>query len=140
MEQEDIKKAINILKEIDEKVSQLNDGLTKIEILDRNETIRAIFLDIIKNNKYMQEIGATEDKFGKPTLSESPDIFLEQSIIEEIKKEPARKFQYLLEFLNNFEDISENDKNSIILSLKDKDIEDINVSLKQLLQIFKPKK
>ncbi|MFX1257453.1 MAG: hypothetical protein ACFFAN_06325, partial [Promethearchaeota archaeon] len=115
--------------------------LSNLKLLSRNNILKEIAFDIIKNNDIFRELqinnkGTYKGKKVKEHTSISNYI---EEIISKIQDNPTKKVFYLKEFLNNFDDsqISKNDKNVLLQSLKAKDIEELNREMLNLLKTFK---
>lgn len=132
MEKENRKldKVLSMIKGIETKNLEFEDYISDLNILSRTNLLKEISVDIIRNSELFQEVAKDEQKNILPT------DFVEDIILK-IKKDPAKKIIFLREFLDNFKDISQNDKNVILQSLKDNSDEELNQEMSNLVQIFK---
>lgn len=121
MESENKEKILEMIKSIEDKNSEMKDFISKLSILSRNEMLKDITRDIIKNNSFIRELLETEDEIisGGSQDNLSLDYIIEGYIVK-IHKNPHKKIIYLKEYLELFQDlISEKDKEVILKSLKD---------------------
>jgi hypothetical protein len=132
MEKENRKldKVLSMIKGIETKNLEFEDYISDLNILSRTNLLKEISVDIIRNSELFQEVAKDEQKNILPT------DFVEDIILK-IKKDPAKKIIFLREFLDNFKDISQNDKNVILQSLKEKDDGELNQEMSNLVYVFK---
>ena len=139
MEKGDLKKILPILKRMDNKISELSKLVSSFSISSREDVLIEISRDIIENNKIFQEVGLAKGTISIDLSKDHSLFFIDFSLFSKIKENPSKKLLYLREFLDQFEEISENDKNVILEALKDKDIVDLNKELLTLIKAFKLK-
>jgi hypothetical protein len=143
MESGNKQKILEMIKAIEEKNSEIEDFISNLSMLTRNDMLIEITRDIISNNALLQELLGTEEKIA---ISEDKDRksfgHIIDGYITRIQKEPYKKIIFLREFLDLFEDrVSETDKDVILKSLKDeKNYEKLREEMLSLANIFKPKK
>ena len=132
-------KVLSMIKGIERKNLEIENYISDLNILSRTNLLKEISVDIIKNSELFQELHI-ECKDIEVAKDEKKNIiatnFIEEIILK-IKNDPAKKIIFLREFLENFEDISQNDKNVILQSLKEKDDEDLNQEMSNLVNVFK---
>jgi len=115
-------KILLIIKGIEEKNLELEDYLSNLTILSRNDVMKKISQDIIQNNKLLQEIVSSKEQLFSRGIkrSISPIQHIIEGFLSKIKNTPSKKIIYLREFLEIFkQEISEKDKDVILQSLKD---------------------
>ncbi|MFX0029183.1 MAG: hypothetical protein ACFE8B_08235 [Candidatus Hermodarchaeota archaeon] len=112
---------LNMIKDIENKNSEIEKYLSKLSLLSRNETLKDIMNDIIENNSIIQEIEKSKGDHLHPREKDQANKLhdLVESFILNIQDNPTKKIIYLREFLENFPSISNMDKDVIINSLKD---------------------
>ncbi|MFW9951291.1 MAG: hypothetical protein ACFFKA_14320 [Candidatus Thorarchaeota archaeon] len=106
----------------------------------RNELLKEVLSQIIQNNQYLNDIKSSDE-----STSEIEKTFIEPDTIEtlldnllvNIQKNPIKKVIYLKLFFDRFHEISEQDKNVIIQSVKDEPPENVKEKLSSLLKVFK---
>jgi hypothetical protein len=119
-------KILGIIKEIENKNTEISEYLSSLKILPRNEMLKEITRDIINNNPLIQELLGSGAKIISKEKKEKASI---ENIIEgyfnKIQKYPNKKIIFLSEFLDLFQDlITEKDKDVILNSLKDEENKD----------------
>ena len=138
MEKPDLKKILSLIKGIEKKTSELESFLSNLPILNRKKMIKQIYLDTLKNNKFLQESVTSKEKLlGMEGFEDS--LLIENiidDIISNIKENSSKKVIYLKEFLKFFQEISANDKKVILQSLKDKDLAELEKQMFFLTTIF----
>ncbi len=141
MEEGNLSKILNMIKGIERKNADFEDYLSQLKIQSRNKMLREISFNIIRNSKLFQELQV--DSKGLCVAKEELENILIYNFIEEInlkiQSNPNKKIIFLRDFLDRLEYISPNDKNVILQSLVDKNIEDLNQEMKNLIKIFKIK-
>jgi hypothetical protein len=97
---------------------------SNLPIPSRSELLQESTRNIIEQNRIIKEHGIDRENYCDP---ESPDKensainLLIDNLILNIQKDPCKKVLYLRLFLERFRDLSDQDKNSIIQSIKDGD-------------------
>ncbi len=132
-------KVLSMIKRIERKNLEFENYISDLNILSRTNLLKEISVDIIKNSELFQELHI-ECKDVKVAKDEKKNIRIAnfvEDIILKIKNDPAKKIIFLREFLDNFENISQNDKNVILQSLKEKDDEELNQEMSNLVNVFK---
>ncbi len=140
MEPEKIIKTISIIKDIEKKNREMEEFLSNLTITSRNDLLKEITNDIIEKNSIIKEHG-----FSKENLcvseTESSELISISSIIDNlvsnIQKNPSKKILYLRLFLDRFHDISDQDKNVLIQSVKDETSEGLKEKMLSLITVFK---
>ena len=141
MEKEHLDRLISMIKNLEKKNLDFDKYLSSLNILSRNNMLKEIISDIIKNNKFFQSI---QFKNGDVYLAKdelenfSSETYIKNLILK-IQNEPSKKIIILREFLNKLDGISESDLNVISKSLKNKNNEDLNKELLNLISIFNMK-
>jgi len=135
MEKGNKDKILDFIKEIKDKNSEMEKYLSSLPILSREDMLKEIARKIIGNNKVIQEIVGSEEKILSGEAKEKIDSIEERidNVISNIQENETKKIIYLREFIDTFREISENDKNVIIQSLKDE--LDINVLKEKMLSL-----
>ena len=139
MEEGKLGKVLSMIKGIERKNLEFENYISNLNIYSRTNLLKEISFNIIKNSKLFQELNvdfknvqvAKEKK--EETLTNN---FIEVTILK-IRNNPMKKIIFLREFLENLEDISQNDKDVILQSLKDNSDEELNQEMSNLVQIFK---
>ena len=130
---------LNMIQEIEKKKSEIEESLSKLSILSRNETLKNIMNNIIKSNSILQEIQQSKGERLHTEVKEPVNALqnLVENYISKIQETPTKKIIYLREFLEIFPLISNNDKDVIINSLKDeKNKEKLREKMNSLVNIF----
>ncbi|MBD3337817.1 MAG: hypothetical protein GF353_01825 [Candidatus Lokiarchaeota archaeon] len=143
LEKKKLLKVLSMIKGIEKKNQEFENYLTSLDIPSRNKILKEISISIIKNSKLFKESQLNNERMilSKEELDRiSKNNFIEEIILK-IQNSPSKKVLYLREFLNQFEDISSNDKDVLLQSLKDenKDINEIHQEMESLVEIFKLK-
>ncbi|TFG02197.1 MAG: hypothetical protein EU540_02025 [Promethearchaeota archaeon] len=132
-------KVLSMIKGIERKNLEFENYISNLNIYSRTNLLKEISFDIIKNSKLFQ--GLNIDVRDVQVVKEKKEEILNNNFIEaivlKIRNNPMKKIIFLREFLDNLEDISQNDKDVILQSLKDKEDEELNQELSNLVQIFK---
>jgi hypothetical protein len=140
MERGNKEKILEMIKAIEKKNSEMEEYISNLSIPTRNDMLKEITLDVIKNNSLLKELLGPEDKTisiekkGKTSFDE-----IIEGYINKIQKDPHKKVIFLREYLELFQDrISEEDKEVILKSLKDeKNDEKLRERMISLAIIFK---
>jgi len=113
---------------------------SNLPIPSRSELLQEIALDIIKKNSIINEYGLTKENICDPESSKqevsSIDLLVD-NLISDIQKHPSKKVVYLRLFLDKFQDISDQDKNVVIQSIKDEDSKTLKEKIFSILKVFK---
>ncbi len=140
MERGNKEKILEMIKSIETKNSEMEEYISNLSILSRNDMLKEITRDIINNNSLLQELIGTEDKIISTEKTEKSSFdYVIEGFINKIQKEPYKKVIFFREFLELFQDrISEKDKEVILKSLKDeKNEEKLRERMISLANIFK---
>ncbi len=113
---------------------------SNLPIPSRSELLQEIALDIIKKNSIINEYGLTKENICDPESSNqevSSINLLINNLVSTIQKNPSKKVFHLRLFLDKFKDISDQDKNVVIQSIKDEDSEGLKEKILSILKVFK---
>ena len=130
---------LNMINDIEKKNSEIEEYISKLSILSRNESLKNIIEKIFENNSILQEIELSKGEHIHSGVKEQVNKLgdLVEGFTIKIQDKPIKKIIYLREFLENFPSISNNDKDVIIKSLKDeKNIEKLKEKMMSLVEIF----
>ncbi len=135
MEKGNKNRILDFIKEIKDKNSEMEKYLSSLPILSREDMLKEIARKIIENNKVLQEIVGSKEKILSGEAKEKIHTIEERidKVISNIQENETKKIIYLREFIDTFQEISDNDKNVIIQSLKDE--EDINLLKEKMLSL-----
>lgn len=135
MEKGNKDRILDFIKEIKDKNSEMEKYLSSLPILSREDMLKEIARKIIENNKVLQEIVGSKEKILSGEAKEKIHTIEERidKVISNIQENETKKIIYLREFIDTFQEISDNDKNVIIQSLKDE--EDINLLKEKMLSL-----
>ncbi len=138
MEKGNLDKIHNLIKIIEEKSSELEEFLSDFSFSSRKNLLQEITRDIIKNSKIMKDMGLVQGMILPANEQEEPLLVqsLIQNTISQIKAKPMKKVIFLRDFLNAIPEISDNDKNVILQSIKDEKIEKLKEKMLMLLKTF----
>lgn len=140
MERGNKEKILELIKEMEKKNSQIKKCISSLVILSRKDILNEISLDIINNNPLLREIIGVKGKIISEGSQEKLNTLDEiiNGFIEKIHEIPNKKVFFLNEFLDLFHDqISEEDKEVILKSLKDeKNEEKLKERMISLANIF----
>lgn len=140
MERGNKEKIIEMIKAIENKNSEMEEHISNLSILSRNDMLKKITQDIINNNSLLQELIGTEMYIiSSEETEKNSSSYIIEGYINKIQKNPYKKVIFLREFLGLFqEQISEIDKDVILKSLKDeKNEEKLREEMISLANIFK---
>jgi hypothetical protein len=140
MEDSNLEKVHSLIKSIEKKNLELENYLSNLKIISRATLLKDIATDILKKNVLIKDFhtrASNHISYHKKLESSKKDAT--GNLIFNIQNNPAKRVFFLQEFLKQFEDISENDINVILKSLKDKNEEDLIRELSNLIKIFKIK-
>jgi len=135
MEKGNKDRILDFIREIKDKNFEMEEYLSSLPILSREDMLKEIARKIIENNKVLQEIVGSKEKILSGEVKEKIHTIEERidSVISNIQENEIKKVIYLREFIDTFQEISDNDKNVIIQSLKDE--EDINLLKEKMLSL-----
>ncbi|MFX1586670.1 MAG: hypothetical protein ACFFC1_00830 [Promethearchaeota archaeon] len=138
MEKDKLDEALSTIKSIDKKKLEIEKNLSELPILSRKEMLIEITNDIIKQHKILNEGGFSKEDVwpSEPGETDSISLILD-NLISDIKKTPSKKIIYLRLFLDRFHEISEQDKNVIIQSIKDEHPKELKEKIQPLISVFK---
>ena len=137
MEKGNFEKIFQMIEGIEEKNSQLAKYLKNLSFSSRNKMLKEIVRDVVSNNELIKQLGVPiETMYSMETLSESLIENVVTDIFVNIKNNATKKVIYLREFLNMFQEISENDKSVILQSLKDEKVEKLKEKMLSLVSMF----
>ncbi len=140
MEKGNLDKILSMIKGIEKKNIEFQKLISTIEIPSRNNILKEISNDIIKNNKLFKELQVeiTGIIVAKEEIENISNYNLIEEIVLKIQNNPSKKIIFLREFINKMEDISENDKGVLLQSLNDEkiDIEELKEKMLSLANIF----
>lgn len=141
MEEANLEKIHSMIKGIEKKNTEFQQYLSNVKILSRNNILKEISYDIIKNNKLFQklQVGSNGVYVTKQEIKKTSNYNFIEEIISKIQNNPTKKIIFLREFLNKIEGISENDKDVILQSLSNEKIEteELKEKIITLANIFK---
>lgn len=140
MEQKNLLKALSLIEGFEQKNVEIDYILSNLPISSRIELLQEITRDIIEQNSIIKEHGFAKENFGVPESSnqENSSInILIDNLISNIQKNPSKKVLYLRLFLDKFQDISDQDKNVVIQSIKDENSKGLKEKILSILKVFK---
>ena len=140
MERGNKEKILEMIKAIENKNSDMEEYISNLSILSRNDMLKKIMQDIINNNSLLQELIGTDTQIiSREEIEKNSSDYIIESYINKIQKDIHKKVIFLSEFLELFQDrISEKDKEVILKSLKDeKNEEKLREEMISLANIFK---
>ncbi len=125
MEKGNLDKILTKIKGIEKKNVEFQKLISTLEIPSRNNMLKEISNDIIKNNKLFKELQVETSGIivAKDEIENISNYNLIEEIVLKIQNNPTKKIIFLQEFLSKMEGISENDKNVLLQSLNDEKIE-----------------
>lgn len=140
MEQHHIEKILSKVRTIEEENVELDQIICEMEAPNRDKILEEILLDIIRSNVLLQSLDISQEILSKSNVTEPESMqTVINNLLSSIKKMPNKKVIVLRSFLERFEEISEQDKNVILQSLKDDNYDDIKEKLLSLIKAFKLK-
>ncbi|MFX0018215.1 MAG: hypothetical protein ACFFAK_17435 [Promethearchaeota archaeon] len=138
MEKDKLDETLSNIKSIDKKNLEIEKNLSELPILSRKEMLIEITNDIIKQHKILHEEGFSKESVCTSESGETDSISVVlDNLISNIKKTPSKKIIYLRLFLDRFHEISEQDKNVLIQSIKDANPEELKEKILPLISVFK---
>ena len=136
MDKEQAKEALSLIKEIENKQSEIETYLSNLNISSRDEMIKELINEIIRNNSLFKELDITQEILNESKSSESKETIIDL-LISNIQNNLSKKIVYLRLFLDRFHEISDQDKNVILQSIKNEKNEDLKEKLLSLVNVFK---
>jgi len=140
MERGNKEKILEMIKDMEDKNSQIEEYISSLSILSRKDILKEISQHIINNNPLLQEIIAKKDGIISSDKQEKTYSLNDMidGYINNIQKDPHKIVFFLSEFLDLFQDqISEKDKEVILKNLKDeKNEEKLKDRMLSLANIF----
>ena len=136
----ELKKTLSLIEDIEQKNVKIDEILSSLPISSRNELLEEITRDIIEQNSIIKEHGFANENTcdpESPTQEISSINLLIDNLVSNIQKNPSKKVLYLRLFLERFRDISDQDKNVVILSIKDEDSKGLKEKILSILKVFK---
>jgi len=138
MEKEKLNDTLSIIKSINEKNKEIEKNLSELPLLTRKDMLIEITNDIVKQHKILREEGFSKESICVAESDEKDSmLIILDNLISNIKKSPSKKIVYLRLFLDRFPEISDQDKNVIIQSIKDEDLEELKEKMIALISVFK---
>ena len=137
---ENILKTLSLIEDFEKKNVEIDKILSNLPILSRIELLQEITRDIIEQNRIIKEHGFLKENICDPESSNqevSSINLLINNLVSTIQKTPSKKVFYLRSFLDKFKDISDQDKNVVIQSIKDEDSEGLKEKILSILKVFK---
>ena len=127
----------SLLRDIDKKKLDLELYIQNLSIPSRNEMMKEMIGDIILKNNFFKELNIPIDKiYDKNKKKEGRIQDIVDELIINIKNTPNKKVIYLREFLNLFKEIYETDRNVILQSLKDEELDNLKDKIISLVEMF----
>lgn len=135
MDSDNLNTLLNLLKDIEKKKTNLQEYLSNLNPVSRQDLLKEIYDNILEHNPLLDESRKEMNR----TCQESTPIkqsAIIQKIINEIQHNPSKKVFFLKEFLDKLQDISEADKKVLLNSLENTDINDLTGKMESLSSIF----
>ena len=132
-------KILELIREIEQKNSEIEKYVSSLSVSTRNESLKEIMNNIIEKNKVLLEIEGSKGPHLHSGIKESTNLLqkMVESFLLKIQENPAKKIIYLREFLDNFKSISNKDKDVIINSLQDEEnVDKLKEEMTSLVAIF----
>ncbi len=132
-------KILELIREIEQKNSEIEKYISNLSVSTRNESLKEIMNNIIEKNKVLLEIEGSKGPHLHSGIKESTNLLqkMVESFLLKIQENPAKKIIYLREFLDNFKSISNKDKDVIINSLQDEEnVDKLKEEMTSLVTIF----
>lgn len=137
MDKEQAKEALSLIKEIENQQSEIDTFLSNLDISSRDEIIKELIIEIIRKNPLFKELDITQEILKKSSKESHSKETLIDNLISNIQNNPSKRIIYLRLFLDRFHEISEQDKNVILQSIKNEKNEDLKEKLTSLMNVFK---
>ena len=135
-----MEKILSLIEGFEQKNAEIDEILSHLQISSRIELLQEITQDIIEQNSIIREHGYDKKNTCDPESSnqENSSInLLIDNLVSNIQKNPSKKVLYLRLFLDRFRDISDQDKNVVIQSIKDEDSKGLKEKILSILKVFK---
>ena len=140
MEKQQIEKILSKIRSIESENVELDQVISEMEVPNRDKILEEILMDIIRSNLLFQSLDISQEILSKNKVTELESVqTVINNLLSNIRKMPNKKVIFLRSFLERFEEISEQDKNVILQSLKDDDYDDIEEKIISLINAFKLK-
>ena len=140
MEKGNLDKILSKIKGIEKKNIEFQKLISTLEIPSRNNMLKEISNDIIRNNKLFKELQVETTGIidAKKEIENISNYNLIEETVLNIQNNPSKKIIFLREFLNKMEGISENDKDVLLQSLNDEkiELEELKEKMLSLANIF----
>ena len=136
-----LEKLTFMIKEIEKKNNEFENFVSNLDVYSRANMLNEISSNIINNNKIFQELQLEQKTacLPKEKVEKSQvNNLIEQTFLK-IQSDSSKKVIFLRAFLDNLKDVSDNDKNVILNSFKNKNDDEIKEELSNLVKIFKIK-
>ncbi|NHJ23639.1 MAG: hypothetical protein EAX89_03635 [Candidatus Lokiarchaeota archaeon] len=140
MKMEDIDKVISLITNNKITNDNINNLISTLDVPTRNDMLKDITSQILQSNQYLSDFGTSNELIldtDKVTTEPNSIESLFDNLIINIQKNPIKKVIFLKLFLDRFHEITEQDKNVIIQSVKDEAPENIKEKLISLVKVFK---
>ncbi|MFX1365286.1 MAG: hypothetical protein ACFFCE_17040 [Promethearchaeota archaeon] len=140
MERGNKERILEMIKAIENKNIEMEEYISNLSILSRNDMLKKITQDIINNNSILQEIiGSNAEVISSEEIGKNSSEMIIETYINKIQEDSHKKIIILRDFLDLFQErISEIDKEVILKSLKDiKNEEKLREEMLSLANIFK---
>jgi len=140
MKRENIDKIFSMVKNIEKKNREMEEFLSNLTITSRNDLLKEITSDIIEKNSIIKEHGFSKENICVSESASSELISINSiidNLVSNIQKNPSKKVLYLRLFLDRFHDITDQDKNVLIQSVKDEPSEGLKEKMLSLINVFK---
>jgi len=140
MERENILKTLSLIEGFEQKNAEIDEIISNLQISSRIELLQEITLDIIEQNSIIKEHGYDKKNTCDPESSNQENSSINvliDNLVSNIQKNPSKKVLYLRLFLDRFRDISDQDKNVVIQSIKDEDSIGLKEKILSILKVFK---
>lgn len=140
MEKQQIEKILSKIRSIENENVELDQVISEMGVPNRDKILEEILMDIIRSNLLFQSLDISQEILSKNKVTELESVqTVINNLLSNIRKMPNKKVIFLRSFLERFEEISEQDKNVILQSLKDDDYDDIEEKIISLINAFKLK-
>ncbi len=140
MKMEDIDKVISLITNNKITNDNINNLISTLDVPTRNDMLKDITSQLLHSNQYLSDFGTSNELIldtDKVTIEPNSIESLFDNLIINIQKNPIKKVIFLKLFLDRFHEITEQDKNVIIQSVKDEAPENIKEKLISLVKVFK---
>ena len=140
MERENLSKALSLIEDLERKNEEIDEILSNLPLTSRSELLQEITRDIIEQNSIIKEHGINKENICDPEASDQENLSINlviDNLISNIQKNPSKKVFFLRLFLERFREISDQDKNVVIQSIKDEDPKELKEKILSILNVFK---